>query len=125
MKVKVGIDIDGCISEYPKLFSTLTQELKNSRDIEIFILTSREDSSKKEETVKQLEDLGIVYNHLIFSDNKVQSVRLHGINLFIDNEDENFQGIPSEVCCLKIREEGNYCFGSYRWYFSRKTGKEV
>ncbi len=120
--LKIGIDIDGCITEYPKFFSILTTAFKNSSDIEIFIITAR-DPMSKEETVKQLEGLGIVYDQLIITDNKQKAVEK--IDIFIDNQIENFKKLDSNICCLLLREEMNYCWESYKFLGDEKTIKMI
>ena len=127
MKIRIGIDIDGVIrSEHSRLFSILSEAFKDCDNIEVFIITSREASERsREETINELKELGVEYDHLIITDDKQKVVKENGIVLFIDNEDENFQGVGPEVCCLKIREEGNYCFRTYRWVADRRTVKLI
>ena len=121
--MKIAIDFDGCISVYPEVFRVLTRTLKTNHEIMIYILTSREPSwQSREQTKDELEKYGIAYDHLIITDNKQKFVKDNGISFFIDNQDENFKGIGPEVCCLKVREECNYCFDTYRWYYDEKTG---
>ena len=121
--MKIAIDIDGCISAYPAHFRILTQVLKSNAELKIYIITSREQSRQsREKTIDELEKLGIEYDHLIITDNKADFIINNDISLFFDNEDENFKGLGPEVCCLKIREEMNYCFKSHRWYFDKYTG---
>ena len=121
--MKIAIDLDGCINAYPEVFRVLTQTLKTNDEITIYIITSREQSwQSREQTEDELESLGIEYDQLIITDNKAEFIISNGISFFIDNQDEFFQGLGPEVCCLKVREEMNYCFDTYRWYFDEKTG---
>ena len=56
--MKIALDIDGVIvSEYSKIFSILTTILKKSSEIEIFIISSRENSNQsKKQTTQKLKD---------------------------------------------------------------------
>ena len=59
--MKIGIDIDGCISEYPSVFSILTKALRRNGKTEIFIISAREKSEKaKQKTIQELKELEIV-----------------------------------------------------------------
>ena len=124
--MKIGIDIDGCISAYPSVFSIITKALKGSGKTEIFILSSRENSKKsKQKTIQELNKLGIVYDHLIISDEKQKVIRDNKIDLFVDNQIENFQQLNSDVCCLLIREQMNYDWETNRFLGDEKTIKMI
>ena len=121
--MKIGIDLDGCISAYPDVFSILTRTLKTNDEITIYILTAREQSCKSYcQTEDELEKYGIEYDRLIITDNKQKFIKDNGISLLIDDQDENFKRLGPEVCCLKVREEMNYCFDTYRWYYDKNIG---
>ena len=123
--MKIALDIDGVVvSEYSKLFSILTSAFQKNNDIEIFIISSREKSNKsKKETIQELKELGIFFDYLILTDNKQKVIKENSIDLFIENEIENLQGIDSGVCCLLIREQMNYCWKSERFLGNKKTVK--
>ena len=124
--MKIAIDIDGCISEYPNIFSILTKALKSSDNIEIVIISARENSQKaKQKTIQELKELGIVYDYLILTDDKQQTIKENSIDIFIDNQIENFQQLNSDVCCLLIREEGNYDWETDRFLGDNKTVKMI
>lgn len=119
---RLGLDIDGCITEYPRLFSILTKALISSNDIEIFIISSRKNSDEsRRETISELKDLEISFDHLILSSDKQKEIKDNKIYLFIDNEIENFIGINPDTCCLLVRESMNYCWKSNRFLGSKKT----
>jgi uncharacterized HAD superfamily protein len=126
-KLKIGIDIDGvCNSEYSTIFSAITTALKKSSNFEIFIISARNNSQKaKQKTIQELKELGIVYDYLILTDDKQQAIKENSINIFVDNQIENFQQLNSDVCCLLIREEGNYCYKSFRFLGNNKTTKMI
>ena len=120
--IRLGLDIDGCISEYPRLFSILTKALISS-DTEVFIISSRENSNKsRKQTEQELKELGIFYNHLFLTDDKQQVIKENCIDLFIDNEIEQINSIKnSAVCCLLLREQMNYCWETDIFLGSKKT----
>jgi uncharacterized HAD superfamily protein len=124
MKLKIGFDIDGvCNSEYSTIFSAITNALKNSGVIEIFIISCREKNLLKE-TEAELKKLNIAYDHLILTDNKQKVIKEY-INIFIDNEIEQFKKVDSSVCCLLIREQMNYDWDSDRFLGNKKTIKII
>ena len=125
--MNVGLDIDGvCISEYSTIFSILTTILKKSNDIEIFIISSRENSKKsKKETIQELKELEIYYDYLILTDNKQKEIENNNVELFIDNEIENLQKLETRVCCLLIKEQMNYCWETDKFLGSKKTTKMI
>ena len=124
--LKIAIDIDNTITEYPELFVSLTKALSRINDIEIIILTFREISDESYKNTKnELDEIGIKYDHLIITDNKQKYIKDNNISVFVDDTDENFKGLGPEICCLKIREEGNYDFNSHRWVYSDNTGQII
>lgn len=126
MKIKVAFDLDGCITSYPQLISILTQALSSNPDVEIIILTAREPSKESyTQTKVELDEMRIYYHKLIITDEKQKYIRKNGVKLFLDNQDENFQGLGPGVCCMKIREEGNYDYSNFKWLFSDRTGKMI
>jgi uncharacterized HAD superfamily protein len=125
IKLKVAFDIDGvCNSEYSTIFSKLTNALKNSGVIEIFIISAREKNLTKE-TEAELHKLNIVYDHLIIDDDKKKVIKENRIDLFIDNEIEQFRKVDNSVCCLLVREQMNYDWDTDRFLGSKKTIKII
>jgi len=125
--MKIALDIDGVtVSEYSRLFNILTTIFKKSSDIEIFIISSRENSkSSRKETIQELKELDIFYDHLILTDNKQKAIKDNNIDMFIDNEIESLKNINSDVCCLLIREKMNYCWETNRFLGSKNTVKMI
>ena len=124
--LKIAIDLDGTITPYPQIFSILTEKLSESEDIEIVILTSREHSSESyNQIVEELKLMRIYYHKIVITGNKQNYIQNNKINLFIDNQDENFMGLGPEICCLKVREEGNYDYDTHRWCYDNTTGKII
>ena len=125
--MKIALDIDGVIiSEYSKLFSILTTAFNKNKNIEIFIISSREKSNEsKKETIQELKNLGIIYDYLILTENKQKTIRENDIDVFIENEIEKFQGLDASVCCLLIKEQMNYCWETDRFLGNKKTTKMI
>ena len=124
-ELKVAIDIDGvCSSEYSTIFSAITNALKDSGKIEIFIISGREKNLIKE-TEAELKKLQIAYDHLILTGNKQKVIKENGINIFLDNEIEQFKKVDSSVCCLLVREKMNYCWETDRFLGNKKTVKII
>ena len=122
--MKVAIDIDGVISAYPQFFAVLTNALKGK--VEIYILSNRDPSEQsRKETEKELTEWGIWYEHLVILNKKSKVILEHEIDVFFENEDEQFISLPSSILVLKVREPGNFDFGSDRWIYGRKTGYEI
>ena len=121
--MKIGIDIDGvCVSEYSPIFSILISALMKSPDIEIFIISSRENSKRsKKETEQELKELRIFYDHLILTDDKQRVIKDNSIDMFIDNQIESFMGLNDAVCCLLVREKMNYSWETDRFLGSKTT----
>ena len=123
--MKVAFDIDGVIcSEYSTIFRAITNALKSSDDIEIFIISCREKNLIKE-TKAELEKLQIAYDHLLLTDDKQKVINEKNINLFVDNEIEQFKGVNKNVCCLLIREQMNYDWETDRFLGNKKTIKLI
>jgi len=122
--MRIALDIDGVISAYPQFFAALTNGLKGKA--EIFILSNRDPSEQaRRETEKELEKWGIWFEHLIISGQKSKVILENGIQVVFENEDEQFQDVPKSVMVLKVREEGNFDFGSGRWVYDKRTGYEI
>jgi hypothetical protein len=122
--MRLAFDIDGvCVSEYSQIFRTLIGALMKSPDVEIFIISSRENSEiSRKETEQELEKLGVFYDFLILTDNKQKEIKDNKIDMFIDNEIEQINSVKNNaVCCLLLKEKYNYCWESNRFLGSEKT----
>jgi len=123
-RIKVAIDLDNTITEYPKFFSIITRALVPS--IEVVILTNRENSVESKEKIKKiLADLDIFYSKIVITAKKTEYVIKNDVNIFIDDTDEYFLNLPKSVCVLKIREPGNFDFDIKKWYYDDNTGENI
>jgi hypothetical protein len=126
--MRLAFDIDGvCVSKYTQLFSTLIGALMKSPDVEIFIISSRENSKiSRKETEQELKDLGVFYDFLILTDDKQKEIKDNNIDMFIDNEIEQINSVKNNaVCCLLLKEKYNYCWESNRLLGSKETVKMI
>ena len=42
-------------------------------------------------------------------------------SVVFENEDESFNSLGKEILVLKVREEGNYNYKTYKWYANKHT----
>jgi hypothetical protein len=86
----------------------------------ITILTSREPGTETQ-IINELLKMNILYDNLIITDSKQKYILENDISVVFENEDESIQGLGSNILVLKVREEGNYNFKTFRWYGSGQT----
>ena len=126
-KLKIGIDLDNTITastESMAFFALITNALKNIA--EIHIITNRPtDDENRAETVQELSQLDIHYDHLEITAEKAGYILDKGIRIYVDDTDEYFQNLPESVTVLKIRESGNFDFDQHKWIYGNKTGINI
>lgn len=120
--LKIGIDMDDCITYAPQFFHLFTHAMKAVA--EIHIITNREQSPASEAHTKdQLKTIGIHYDHLKITPEKSKYILERGITVYIDDTDEYFLTLPESVTVFKIRESMNFDFEeNHKWVYSNKTG---
>ena len=124
-RIKIGIDIDGCINadEISKeFFKILTHLLGPGHDI--YIISNR-DADTLEETIEELDEIGIQYHHLVLTGEKAEYVLKHNITVLFENEDEYFLELGEEVTVFKIRENLNFNFDTHKWVGSTRTTEMI
>jgi len=117
--LKIGIDIDGTITSAPDFFRQLTEQMSEIADIHIITFRPKKYTF---ETIKQLSELGIKYDHLVFTDDKKDYIIRNCINIFFEDMDEFIVDLPNSVIVFKIREEGNFDWDEKKWIYTPKTG---
>lgn len=120
--MRIAVDIDGTITSAPDFFQMMTQTL--SQVAQIHILTAR-DPNCREETISELVELGVMYDKLAITHEKVSYCINKKINVLFEDTDEYFSKLPPEVTVFKIREDFNFCWNSGRWIYSDKTGVHI
>jgi uncharacterized HAD superfamily protein len=123
--MKIGIDLDDCITYSPQFFYLFTNAMKSVA--EIHIITNREQSPGSEANTKdELQTLGIHYNHLKITGQKAKYIMENDIRVFFDDTDENLLELPESVTVFKIRESLNFDFEEHhKWVYSNKTGINI
>lgn len=117
----LGIDLDGCVDEFPTFFSLLTHLWPG----DVVVITFRSDRSKAAE---DLERFGIHYNDLVLVnsfDAKAGVIAEKSVSIYFDDQPEMLKNIPEDVQVLLVRNGGNYDFETKHWLFSEKTGRMV
>ena len=120
-KMRIGIDLDNCItanSTSVEFFRTLTKALISDNDISI--ITNR-DPHTMEETEEELSVLGIRFNKVVLTGDKAEYIKENGIQVFIDDVDEYHLEIDENVLVFKIREPGNFDFAEKKWITSKRN----
>lgn len=115
----LGLDIDGTIDESLEFMQLLSRTWPG----EVIIITARNDHTS---AVEDLARWGIEYDRLITVsklDQKADIIRQHGVNVYVDDQDECIANIDSSVTVLKIRNGGNFEQG--RWLYSTHTGINI
>ena len=124
--IKIAIDLDGTINGSAlslKFFSMLTNLLIT--DHQIVILTNREPGTE-DQIREELNKLGISFSSIIITADKADYILQNGIEVFFENEDEQFLSLPDTVLVCKVREDGNFDFGKEgRWIGSKKTTRMI
>ena len=120
--MKIAIDLDNTIRYASKFFARLTHSL-NVKNY-IYIITNR-DRSFWAGTKKELMDLGIHYDYLIFTADKKTAIIENGIEALFEDTDEYFLDLPEEIVVLKIREPGNFNFAEKKWIYGNRTGINI
>jgi hypothetical protein len=118
--MKIALDIDGCISQYPEFFRTLSQALGGQ--CTIIVLTNR-DPAGRVETERDLEGWGIRYDEVVFTMDKVKYIVEQGVSVLLEDFDENFLDLPESVCVCKVREPENFNFDTKWWVYNERTGE--
>ena len=120
--LKIGIDLDDCITYSPDFFVLLTHALYEKA--EIHIITNHEQTSESEQaTREQLQELDIKYHHLKLTGEKAAYIMEKGIAIYFDDTDDYFLELPESVTVFKIREPWNFDFEDHKWLYSVNTGR--
>lgn len=120
--MKIGIDLDNTITATPQFFELLTNLTEGKA--EIHIITAREPGTEAE-VDRELKYLGIRYDYIAITRKKQSYIMSKGIEVYFDDTDEYFQHLPESVNVFKIREPGNFCYETHRWFYGNKTGINV
>jgi uncharacterized HAD superfamily protein len=120
--MKIALDIDGVITEYPEVFHQLSHALIKSN--EIYVITNR-DPDSVEEIKTELAAYGIRWDHLIITAKKAEAIMKFGVQMVYEDTDEYFLELPPSVCVCKVREPGNFNYQTKKWIYGKKTGENI
>ena len=117
----LGIDLDGCVDEFPFFFQTLTHHWPGK----VFVITFRSDRSK---AAADLAAHNIRYDELILVssfDAKAEVIVEKGILIYFDDQPEMLRNSPEDRSVMLVRNGGNFDFDTKKWLFSKQTGQMV
>jgi len=110
---KIGIDLDGTISEYPEFFKLFTRVMAKA-GCKIYIVTDREPGTEVQ-VKAELQDYGITYHVIEITGDKVSYILGQGVGVLFDDVDHYFVDLPKDVAVFKVRQEYNFDFVQKRW----------
>ena len=121
--MKIAIDLDATITAYPNVFSSFSKAFKAAGH-EIYIITDR--IAGTEAVVSEmLDELGIEYDFIKITKDKISYILEQGIEALYDETDEYFIGLAEDVAVFKVRGHYNFDFNDKKWIYSDKTGKKI
>jgi ribonucleotide monophosphatase NagD (HAD superfamily) len=112
-KIKIAVDLDGTISEYPQFFTLLTKAMSQA-GCKIYVVTDRPPETE-EQVSEQLQSYGITYDIIKITSQKSRYILKEGITVLFDDVDEYFLDLPAEVAVFKIRQKYNFDFAEKKW----------
>lgn len=117
----LGIDLDGCVDEFPIFFQLLTQYWPGK----VYVITFRAD---KEKAISDLKSHNIRFDEVVLVkslESKGDVIVDLGIMVYIDDQPEALKNIPLTVGVMLMRNEGNFDFDNRRWIMSNSTGRLI
>ncbi len=112
-EIKIAIDLDGTISEYPEFFKLFTKAMSQV-GCQIYVITDKASGSEPL-VAEQLQSYGITYDVIEITSQKSKYILKEGIAVLFDDMDHYFVDLPPEVAVFKIRQKYNFDFTKKRW----------
>lgn len=112
-KIKIAVDLDGTISEYPEFFKLFTEAMSQA-GCQIYILTDRA-AGTEDQVAEQLRGYDITYETIKIAGQKDKYILKEGITVLFDDVDDYFVDLPAEVAIFKIRQKYNFDFAKKKW----------
>lgn len=112
-KMKIAVDLDGTISEYPEFFKVFTKAMCEG-GCKIYVVTDRPPGTE-DVVAYELQRYGITYDEIKITSEKSQYILKEGIKVLFDDVDQYFLDLPAEVAVFKIRQKYNFDFAEKRW----------
>jgi hypothetical protein len=110
---KIGVDLDGTISEYPKFFKVFTRAMAEA-GCRICVITDRPPGTEAR-VAQELEGYGIAYHAIKITSDKAGFIEDEGIRVLFDDMDRYFRELPADVAVFKIRQKYNFDFERMIW----------
>lgn len=117
----IGIDIDGCVDEFPEFFRVLASHWPGK----VYVISFRDDRSRAE---AYLAKFGVRCCELILVNSfaeKAEVIAREGITVFFDDQPEVLKTIAPACGVMLVRNEGNFDYEDRKWMLSDNTGKLV
>ncbi|UCF00001.1 MAG: hypothetical protein JSV82_02760 [Planctomycetota bacterium] len=111
--MKIAVDLDGTISEYPEFFKVFTKAMSKT-GCKIYVLTDRPPETE-DVVAYELQRYGIKYDVIKITGEKSQYILEEGIKVLFDDIDQYFVDLPAEVAVFKIRQKYNFDFSERKW----------
>jgi hypothetical protein len=111
--MKIAVDLDGTISEYPEFFRVFCRAMRKA-GCRIYVVTDRPEGTE-DVVVEQLEGYGVTYDEIKITGEKSRYIVKEGIEVLFDDVDEYFRDLPEGVAVFKIRQKYNFDFDEKRW----------
>lgn len=106
-KIKIGLDMDGTITDFPDFFAALSK----SDQFEIHVITGR-GPEHEAVTIQELEKFGVRFDklHLVDATWKMKGeiCKNLGIQIMFDDMDEFIKHISPDTMVFKVRNDGNW-----------------
>jgi len=113
-RFKIGVDLDGTISEYPGFFSLFTRAMAEA-GCRIYVITDRMLGTEAD-VISELGKHGITYHVLKITSDKAKYILDEGVSVLFDDKEEYFLELPEEVAVFKVRQKYNFDFSRKRWH---------
>ncbi|MHC4622908.1 MAG: HAD family hydrolase [Planctomycetota bacterium] len=110
---KIGVDLDGTISEYPEFFRLFTKAMADA-GCKIYIITDRMPDTEPQ-VQRELENYGLTYHAVKITSDKAGFIEDEGITVLFDDMDRYFRHLPEHVAVFKIRQKYNFNFERMIW----------
>ncbi|MHC4573171.1 MAG: hypothetical protein ACYS76_03430 [Planctomycetota bacterium] len=110
---KIGVDLDGTISEYPGFFEIFTKAMARI-GCKIYVITDRPTGTENQ-VRRELQDYGITYHAVRITSDKAGFIEDERITVLFDDMDRYFRHLPKNVVVFKIRQEYNFDFERMMW----------
>jgi hypothetical protein len=111
--IKIAVDLDGTISEYPEFFSFFTRAMADA-GCRIYVITDRILGTEAQ-VADELKSYNITYHVLKITSDKATFILDEGISVLFDDMDRYFRALPPDVAVFKVRQKYNFNFEKMIW----------